>query len=223
MLSGPVAPGELITIFGEELGPLVPAVFELTPVGLFSTRIGGARVLFDGVASPLIYVSETQINAVVPYEVAGRGFVDVQVEYPGVVSEAVGMEVTDASPAIFTQNSQGSGPAAALNRDFSLNSASNPAARGSTVMLFATGEGETDRSVDGLRAAAPFPRPLLPVRVTVGGEPAEVLYAGGAPGLVAGVLQVNVRIPSGVAPGEAPVVLRVGSARSQSFVTIAVR
>jgi uncharacterized protein (TIGR03437 family) len=64
---------------------------------------------------------------------------------------------------------------------------------------------------------------LLPVRVTVGGEPAEVLYAGGAPGLVAGVLQVNVRIPSGVAPGEAPVVLRVGSARSQSFVTIAVR
>jgi uncharacterized protein (TIGR03437 family) len=107
------------------------------------------------------------------------------VEFFGALSEPVTLGVTPASPALFTQNSQGWGPAAALNQDYRLNTVENPARRGSIVILYATGEGMTDQAVDGMLAGSPPPRPLLPISVTVGGRPAEVLYAGGAPGLAA--------------------------------------
>jgi uncharacterized protein (TIGR03437 family) len=75
---------------------------------------------------------------------------------------------------------------------------------------------------DGSIAEVPLPQPKLPVTVEVGGLEARVLYAGPAPGLVHGLLQVNVEVPEGVAPGTVPVVLKVGSARSAPGVTIAV-
>jgi uncharacterized protein (TIGR03437 family) len=78
--------------------------------------------------------------------------------------------------------------------------------------------------VDGKPASVPYPHPNLPVTATVGGQNATVIYAGGAPGEVAGLMQTNVQIPAGIATGNSvPVVLRVGSASSQSGVTIAVR
>jgi uncharacterized protein (TIGR03437 family) len=112
--------------------------------------------------------------------------------------------VTDAAPAFFPL---------AFNQDGSSNSASNPAAHGTVVILFATGEGLTDGpNISGQAAKAPYPRPKLPVKVTVGGIAAEVLYAGSAPGL-AGTLQINARIPGGfLTAGAAAVELRIGSA-----------
>ncbi len=128
-----------------------------------------------------------------------------------------------ALPGLFTANASGSGPGAIRNQDLSVNSASNPAPRGS-IVVYATGEGATDPvGVDGQVAATAFPKPTLPVTVRIGGMPAEVLYAGAAPSLVAGVLQVNVRVPEGVPDGAAEVRLIVGSAESPAGVTVAVQ
>ena len=223
MLKGPIAPGEIITVFGTNLGPANLVTARLTEDGLLSSELGDVRVLFDGVAGPLVYVLDGQLSAVVPYTVAG-GSVAVQVEYFGALSDPVSVAVTAASPALFTQNSQGWGPAAALNQDYRLNTASNPADRGSIVILYATGEGMTDQAVDGSVGAAPLPRPVLPITVTVGGKPAEVLYAGGAPGLVAGVMQINIRIPGDAPAGEGVmVVVDAGDIAGARWVTLAVR
>ena len=116
----------------------------------------------------------------------------------------------------------------ALNADATLNSGVSPAARGSVVTIYATGyatgEGQTEASgIDGKPAAVPFPKPVLPVVLYVGGYAAEILFAGGAPGY-AGLLQINARLPGGFAPtGDVPVVLVIGTASSRTGVTISVR
>jgi uncharacterized protein (TIGR03437 family) len=131
-------------------------------------------------------------------------------------------------PGIFTANASGTGQAVALNQDYTVNSASNPIGAGGIVILYVTGEGQTNPGgVDGLPAVAPYPAPLLQVSVTIGNVPAQVAYAGGAPGLVAGVMQVNVVVPAFVSPGasgaqQMPVTLTVGNSTSQAGVTIAV-
>jgi uncharacterized protein (TIGR03437 family) len=224
MLKGPIAPGEIVTIFGKNLGPPNLLTARLTEDGLLSTNLGEIRVLFDGVEAPLVYVSDGQISAVVPYAVAGQSSVEVQVEFFGALSDPVVVDVAPASPALFTQNSQGWGPAAALNQDYRLNTPANPADRGSIVLLYATGEGLTDQAADGVLAAAPLPQPVLPITVTVGGRPAEVLYAGGAPGLVAGVIQINIRIPGDAPTGDGVmVVVDAGPIAGARWVTLAVR
>jgi uncharacterized protein (TIGR03437 family) len=224
MLKGPIAPGEIVTIFGRDLGPANLIGARLTAEGLLSDNLGETRVLFDGIAAPLVYVSEGQISAVAPYAIAGQSSVEVKVEFYGTLSDPVTVEVTPASPALFTQNSQGWGPAAALNQDYRLNTPANPADRGSIVILYATGEGLTDQPLDGVLGAAPLPQPVLPITVTVGGKPAEVLYAGGAPGLVAGVIQINIRIPADAPTGDGVmVVVDAGEIAGARWVTLAVR
>jgi uncharacterized protein (TIGR03437 family) len=220
---GPVAPGEIVTIFGSRFGPAVPVTSESSQP--FPKVLGGTRVLFDGVPAPLIYATEGQVSAIVPYALAGKTTAQLAVEYIGAMSNTVSMAVSPASPGIFTLNMSGTGPGAILNQDFSLNLPQAPAARGSIVQIFATGEGQTrPGGVDGKLAAAPLPAPVLPVSVTIGGLPATVTYAGGAPGLVAGVIQINARIPDGVAPGPAvPIVIRAGDFASPEGVTLSVR
>ena len=148
----------------------------------------------------------------------------MQIEAQGQKSNALTVQVAPAAPGIFTLDSSGTGQAAVLNQDNSLNSAANPAPRGSIISLFATGTGQTDPpGMDGKPAAPPLPAPVLPVTVEIAGANAEILYAGSAPGLVAGVLQANVRIPEQAATGSAaPLVLRSGGAQSQPGVTIAI-
>ena len=92
-------------------------------------------------------------------------------------------------------------------------------------MLFATGEGQTDPpGVDGQTAHEPYPKPRQKVSVTIGGQTADILYAGAAPTLVAGVLQINARVPTGITPGASvPVVVTVGTASSPLAITVAIR
>jgi len=223
-LAGSVAPGEIVTLFGSGIGPDAGTGTTLDSTGLVTTFLAGTRVLFDGQPSPMIFAQAGQVNAVVPYGVAGRSSVQVQLEAQGQKSNAVTAQVAQAAPGIFTLDSSGTGQAAALNQDNSLNSASNPAPRGSIISLFATGTGQTDPpGTDGKPAAPPLPAPILPVTIEIAGVNAEILYAGSAPGLVAGVLQANVRIPEHAATGSAaPLVLRSGGAQSQPGVTIAI-
>ena len=224
-LSGPVAPGTIISLFGSEIGPAAGVGLQLNSSGQMGTLLGGSRVLFDGVPAPLISVQARQVNAVVPYEVAGKTRSVVQIEFQGKTSAGVTVPLTDSSPGLFTLDSSGKGQGVILNQDATPNSASNPALEGSVVVLYATGGGQTDPpSVSGSLTAEPWPKPHFPVSVTVGGLPAETLYAGTAPGLLAGLLQLNVRIPEGAPSGSAvPIALTIGNATSQPGVTVALR
>ncbi len=222
-LPGPVAPGEIISVFGAGLGPPNLAVFDLAGGDRIAPELAGTRVLFDGVAAPIIATISGQVNAIVPYSVAGNDAVRVRVEYQGRPTAEMTVPVAPASPAIFLQNAAGQG--AILNQDFSVNGPANRAARGSIIQIFATGEGQTDPpGVDGKVAGAILPSPVLPVKVTIGGREAVVHYAGAAPGLVAGVLQINAQVPDDVPAGSAvPIVIQVGDRRSPQGVTVAIR
>ena len=229
-VAGPVAPGEIVYIGGANLGPPTLTQLRLNAQGMVDTLLAETRVLFDGIPAPLVYVSQRETSCIVPYAVAGRLTVRMQVEFKGQLSTAVEFQVTDAAPGLFTQNSQGSGSGSILNQDYSLNGPPSPTTRpataGSVVMIYATGEGQTlPAGVDGkVNNTAILPRPLLPVSVTIGGSEAGVIYAGAAPGFVAGAMQINVRIPAGITPGNSiPVQVRIGNRLSQSGVTMAVQ
>jgi uncharacterized protein (TIGR03437 family) len=223
-LSGAISPGEIVTITGLGLGPSPLVSAHVGSDGLYDAALAGTSVQFNGIAAPMIYTSATQVATIVPYEVTGTS-VQVTVTYQGQMSAATTVAVASSAPALFTLSSTGQGQAATVNQNGSINTSSTPAAVGSIISLFATGEGQTSPGgVDGKPATAPLPTPNLPVNVIIGGVIVNNLqYVGGAPGEVAGLLQINVQIPSTVTPGSAvPVVIRVGSATSQSGVTIAI-
>jgi uncharacterized protein (TIGR03437 family) len=226
-VSGAVAPGEIITIGGTGMAGANDSYGLQLESGLVATKLGDTRVLFDGIAAPLVYVSANQVNAVVPYNVSGRVSTRIQVEYKGVTGSAIELRVVDSAPAIFTQNQSGTGPGAISNQNFSLNTASNPAARGSVVVVYATGEGQTSPvGVNGSVTpsnGSGLKRPLLNVTATVGGHAARVLYAGSAPGFISGAFQVNVEIPAEASSGAQAIVVTVGANNSQPGVTVAVQ
>ena len=191
-LGGPVAPGELVTLFGTGIGPSTLVGLSLTRSGFVDAFLADTVVYFDDVPAPLIYASSGQTSVIVPYTVAGRSTTQMVVEFQGRRSSPVTLPVAPGAPALFSFNASGKGGGAILNQDSSINTPSNPAEKGSIVVLFGTGEGQTDPpGVDGKLAASVFPKPVLPVAVRIGGLTAEVLYAGAAPGLVAGVFQVS--------------------------------
>ncbi len=215
-----VAPGEMVTIYGSQLAPAdVEAAVPASTLAL-QTTAANTQVLFDGIAAPLLYLSPGQINAIVPYEAAGRSSTQVAVVADGRHSNAFPIPVVAAAPGIFV-NSQG----AVLNQDGSRNSPSNPAHPGDIVILFATGEGQTNPpGVTGnLVQGAVLPAPVLPVVLQIGTQTAQLAYAGEMP-QGAGVLQINAVVPTTAATGDrVPVTLTVGSAVAQSGVTMSIR
>ena len=222
LLPGPLAPGEIFSIFGQGMGPdaAVAGVFDAS--GKLSTTLGNVQVQFNGTPAPLFYVQSKQINAQVPYEMAGQTSAQLQILYRGAALASMQVSLAKANPALFTL-SNGTGNAVVVNQDGSINSDRHPAPRGSIVVLYATGEGQTSPAgVTGQAAQAPFPPPALQVSLTMAGIPANILFAGEAPGFV-GLMQINAQVPSGFVPtGDLPVVLAVGPYQSPAGVTIAV-
>jgi len=227
-VGGALCAGEIVYLEGTNIGPPMLVTLHLTG-GRVDTLLAETRILFDGVPAPLIYVSSTKSSAVVPYGVAGRLSTTLQVEYQGARSAAIGFRVADSAPGIFTLDASGRGPGAILNQNYSVNSIGNAAGRGTWVMVYATGGGSVSPPVlDGSVTpnAEPLPRPLLPVSVTIGGRSAQVAYAGAAPGFVAGVLQLNVKIPEDLlvsGPTAVPIIVTVGGVTSQPGVAVAVQ
>lgn len=223
--AGAVAPGGIATIFGSGLGPARPAAMQLTPDGRrVTTTLAETRVLFDGIPAPLIYVSETQVNAVVPLALAGKSATRIEVEYRSQPSPAVSVPVVAVAPGIFTLNATGRGQGAVLNcPSYKVNGSGNPAPRGSVVSVYATAGGwSAPPAEDGKVADEALP--LRQVGATLGGVPAPVLYAGAVPGLVTGVLQVNILVPSQAPVGDAVLIeIIVNGVRSQPGVTLALQ
>jgi uncharacterized protein (TIGR03437 family) len=224
--TGAIAPGEIITIKGNGLGPTPAVSFSIDPnTGTVASTLSGTRVLFGSFAAPIMYTSATQINAIVPYEVAGQSQLMMTVQYQGVASAATTVQVANSAPGVFTFNSTGSGQAAATNQDGSLNGLSGPAAKGSYVTIYFTGGGQTTPpgatgSVNGsiLKYLPPD------VSVTVGGQPVMVSFAGAAPTLLDGVLQLNIQLSNNTPSGNSqPLVVKVGGVLSAATASLAVQ
>ena len=222
----PIAPGQLVTLFGLGFGPGAVIGPRLDEAGRVRTELAGVRVLFDGQPAPMIFVSRNQLSAVAPFFLDVRSSVQVQVETDGARSAPVTLPVAPTAPAVFTLSQTGSGQAAVLNEDSSVNGSARPAAPGSLLQIFLTGAGQTQpRGVDGelIPARQPFPQIVAPVVVRIGGSEATVLYAGGAPGQVHGVAQINVLTPRALGSNpETPLEISIGGQSIQSGVTVAI-
>ncbi len=233
-LGGGVAPGEIVTIFGSGMGPSGVVKLQPTGDGQISTILAGARILFNGEPAPLIYVSDGQSSAIVPYDLAGKTSVRVQVEYNGVQSSAVVVPVLSARLGVFTLGENGAGQAAIINEDGTVNSPSNPAAPGSTVSIYGTGGGLTTPPGADNQTTGPN---LIPITASTyvalesdGTDcdepyfPAAVTYYGGAPESVPGLVQINAQLPAEAPAGNAvPLFVRLDSGTVEQMVTIAIR
>jgi uncharacterized protein (TIGR03437 family) len=148
----------------------------------------------------------------------------VAVNYQGSSVAKTSVSVAPTAPAIFTANGSGKGQAAILNQDGTLNSPSNPAPVGTIVSLFATGAGVfnpplTDGQIVPTGSTA---APVARIGMGLGNYDTTIKYIGPAPGMVAGVLQVNFLVPSYITPGTA-VAVNIGAGGVVSpFLTMAV-
>jgi uncharacterized protein (TIGR03437 family) len=221
--AGSAAPGEIISIFGTGLGPSQGVLGGLDPNGRLTSALAGVSVTFNGVRAPLFFVRQDQINAQVPYEMAGVSSANLVVAYQTDASLPVNIPIGPARPGIFVR--PGTPEGIILNQDGTLNGAASPAARGEVVVIFATGQGAVDPplATGQLAPADPLSHTTQDVTVAFGGQAGRVLFAGMTPGF-AGLLQVNVEIPAGAPAGPSvPVGLSVGGISSQQNVTMAVR
>ncbi len=181
-----------------------------------ATALNGLQVTFDGIAPGLVYTSANQTNLMVHAGVAGKSSTVMQITNGTLKTQAWTLPVAPVVPGMFTVDGTGTGQGAIVNQDGGGNSAANPAARGSVVSIYMTGQGGASPALTG----------ILPtnVAVTIGGVAATVQYAGQAPGEIAGLTQVNALVPQGVAVGPTvPVAVGVGEVQSQVGVTIAVK
>ncbi len=186
-----IAPGEVISIYGPHIGP-VPPVAQPNTTGRVPTSLGGVQVLIDNLPAPLLYVSDSQINAVVPFGISGKTTVPVRIAFNGTTSPDLNVFVLPVSPGIF-QTPEGN--AAAINQDGTVNSADHPAKPGSVMSIWVTGTDlGADRPADGEIPAAA--REYQHSTVLSGATPLYADYVGAAPGLVAGVTQINFHLPA---------------------------
>ncbi|MFN3324093.1 MAG: hypothetical protein ACK5AZ_11405 [Bryobacteraceae bacterium] len=227
---GFVAPGEIVTLLGSRLGPDETVTAELSEAGRLPATLAGRRVRMGSVYAPLLSVQASEIRAVVPFSAAPGGELEISVESDVAVSEAAKVEVGPTRFALFTADGTGDGYAAALNEDGSVNRPENRSARGSVVMLFGTGAGAmtpplADGAIVPIGTPESLPKPASPVTATVGGLPAEVLYAGPAPGLLSGVTQIKLLIPESeeLLRSPAAVIVTIGGSSSWPAPVIGVR
>jgi len=246
----PVAPSEIVTIFGTSIGAPAAATAQPDANGIIETQFDGTMVTFDGIPAPVLATSPSEVTVIAPYALTGaagnaapngrmagaRGRIvaaasggnisTVTVTYQGRNTATVTVPAGASSPAIFTANSTGyPGGLPVLNADGTVNSTGNAAVQASTITLFVTGEGQTNPAgVDGLISTqTTLPAPVLPVTVTIGGNVATVVSATEASGYVAGIMQVKVTLPTAVITNSyVPVTVQVGDAVSQT-VNIAVQ
>ena len=203
----PVAPGEMVALIGNGLGPTQGIQTQLTQQSPYPTTVSGVKVTFNGTPAPLLWVQNSQINAIVPWSLTPGGNTQICASLNGVPTNCLTWPVAQTAPAVLTVDGS---YAVAVNQDGTINSAKNPAAIGSIVAVWATGLGPINPpQADGAEVSTPLPANVLqagveawwltlhpPFGASLGPEPVPVTYAGPAPYLVSGTSQVNFRIPA---------------------------
>ncbi len=217
----PLASGSLMSVFGLGIAGNGGAAARVP----LPRSLGGVSVTIGGVPAPLLVAAagaQDQINLQIPFELEGVAQADVVVNNNGVLSTAETISLGPAVPALFTFSQTGAGAGAILHANFSAVNSGSPAAAGEVVLLYATGLGAVSPPVSTGAAATALAKVTGNVQVTFGGVPAEVQFAGLAPGFV-GLYQINVKVPAGVASGDALVVVSVGGTPATGRATIAMR
>jgi uncharacterized protein (TIGR03437 family) len=204
--TGPVAPGEIVVIYGSGLGPAQLTVGAVNS-GSAPVQLAGVVVLFNGTPAQIIYASAGQVSAIVPSGVTGPS-AQVAIQYLAQTGTTVTVPLALAAPSVFTVNSSGAGAALAINADGSINGPSHAAPPGSTITLYLNG----------------VPSQFLagPVSINIGGQQANILNltpVASEPGVTAAQLQVPFGPVNVVA---APVIVQVGSLTSPSGVTLTI-
>lgn len=222
---GPIAPGEIVSIKGGNFGTPPAGILWQSNFVKVDTTLGGTQVFFDGVAAPILYTSASQINAIVPFELAGGSTTQMTVAYQGTTSAPMTLQVLPAVPGIFTTSSTGSGQGSILNQDNTLNSPGNRATPGSVIQIFGTAGGQTNPLSGTGGITAPIQAwSVYSVTATLGGQPATVTYSGAAPNSVVGLFQVNVQVPDNASSDPAAkVVITVNGKDSQTTATVAIQ
>jgi uncharacterized protein (TIGR03437 family) len=204
----PLAPGSLIAIFGSHLADGAIAAQALP----LPNQLGQTQVIIGGQPMPLIFVSDNQINAMLPYDLGVNRQQQVVVQRGTSYTMPETITLAAAGPAVFTRDQSGIGPGLVFDVRFRSIDNNNPAAAGDAIVIYTTGLGDVTPPIP---AGMPAPLDSLfatasPATVTIGGVDApQVLFAGLAPGFT-GLYQVNVVVPDGVAPGDAvPIVITV--------------
>ena len=216
-----VTPGSIGAISGAGItrGTGVATAFPLP------TSLAGTTVRVNGTPAPLFAVAEVgarqQINFQVPWSLAGTTSADLVVETVGLGATSMRASLLAVQPGLFTTD--GARAAALHASDFALVDGNNPAAKGEIVLLYGTGFGavENQPETGSATPVSPLSRTLAPVAVAIGGRSADVLFSGLAPGL-AGVYQLNVRVPPEVPSGVLAVTATVGE-RLSPAVSLPVR
>jgi uncharacterized protein (TIGR03437 family) len=229
-LQGTVAPGDVIAIFGIGMGPVALAIFDPSapPIPTSLPVVApSTSVTINGTPVPLIYTSSTVVGAIVPYTLNGAT-ASIVVTYGGLTSQPAVVTLAAADPGVYSLAASGLGQGAILNflaGDYSINSVSNPAAKGSVVILYATGMGATTSAVDNLLIpVSPAVTPVAAPTVSIGGVGATVLAAQAPMGSIPGLIQLNVTVPATVKAGPAlPVIITAGGIASQPGLTMAVK
>jgi uncharacterized protein (TIGR03437 family) len=195
-----ISGGEMVSLFGQGLGPATGASPTVNMQTGFPAELAGVRVTFNGTPGPLLYVQDGQINAIAPWSITSGQTVEICVSYSEATTNCITRTAVDAHPGVFMLN----GSTLVVNQDGSINSTSHPAPIGSIVTVYATGLGPiTPAQPDGAIVGLPLPANVLPVTLTwelqgfpilwLGptSAPITVQYAGPAPFEVAGVSQIN--------------------------------
>jgi len=232
VVSGEVAPAELVSLFGVGIGPANALAGQVVN-GAYTNSLAGVQVFFGSTVAPLLYAGPNQINAIVPSDVLGQNSITLKIVTPQGPVIVPSIAITPSQPEVFlsppsTQNLTASNSLAkALNQDGTVNSASAPAAAGSVMTIWATGAGTSlcngpDGSIAGTTLYMIGPSVSVLASQNLAStifDSLEVLYAGSAPGLATSVFQVNFRLPQEVVPGPDLVMceLQVGSSVSDPF------
>jgi len=235
---GPIAPGELITIKGTNLGPATASIFSVGPGGTVSNTLAGVQVMFDSSPGTPTYVSASQINVIVPYEIAGRATTTVTVIYSSQTSAGISQQVANQAPGIYTFSSTGVGQAAVLNQNGTFNGPPTglviggqtvttvPAPQGTVIAVFMTGGGQSNpASTSGTVTPTGTTLYKIPgtVTATINGVNAIVEFAGEAPALVTGVIQVNLLVPTGVTGSGLPLSITINGVTTLTGPTVSVQ
>jgi uncharacterized protein (TIGR03437 family) len=191
-VGGRIVGGEAISIYGPHIGPTTPVTAVADAAGAMPRSLGGVQVSINGSPVPLLYVSDSQVNAVTPLNLSGPT-TRVRISLNNVDTADFVATVMGAIPEVFQR---GDGTAAAINQDGSVNSPDHPAPPGSVVAVWVTGVGTTPFGAwqDGRLATGALDFGCC--QIYVQGHPADVVYGGAAPGIVAGVAQVNFQLPT---------------------------
>jgi uncharacterized protein (TIGR03437 family) len=219
--AGTVAPGEMLSVFGLNMGP---ATGVSAPAGALPTNLGGTTVTFNGTPAPIAYASNLRVDVQAPFSLTPGATAAVQVNNGGQASNTASLSVVAAVPGVYTNSIDGAGPAVVTNQDGSANSILNPAAKGSVIVVYASGLGTVSPGLT--EGAVPPVSPLSNVVGTVGayidGLPATVLFAGAAPGFP-GLYQLNVQVPAGASSRTQELLVFSNGASSQKRATVEIQ